>query len=51
MAAVTPFLFAPFLPGFASVPAALMAAAVMSVLTMRRLQSLPRESLDFAFAA
>lgn len=50
MAAVTPFLFAPFLPGFASVPGALMATVIMGVLTVRRLQSLPRESFDFAFA-
>src|SRR5271154_4154718 len=50
MAAVTPFLFAPFLPGFASVPGALMATAVMGMLTVRRLQALPHERVDFAFA-
>jgi arabinofuranan 3-O-arabinosyltransferase len=50
MAAVTPFLFAPFLPSFVSVPGALMATVVMSLLTVRRLQALPHQSVNFAFA-
>jgi Glycosyltransferase family 87 len=50
MTAVAPFLFAPFLPGFEAVPAALMATVAMGALTVRRLHALPHERVNFAFA-
>jgi arabinofuranan 3-O-arabinosyltransferase len=48
MAAVAPFLLAPFVPGFAAVPGALIAGLATGFIAIRRLQLQPRFSFAFA---